>query len=95
MIVGVGFVIAGCDPSEVFQSVEEPLDYVSEFVSCAIIAPLMDSTAASRDYGPSALPTNLVAQPMTVVSLVSNYELWAQSSQQRLGLAHIVPISAR
>ena len=77
MIVGVGFVIAGCDPSEVFQSVEEPLDYVSEFVSCAIIAPLMDSTPARRNYRPSALQTNFVAQPMAVVSLVSNYELWA------------------
>jgi hypothetical protein len=55
----------------------------------------MDSTPTTRNYGPSALPTNLVAQPMAVVSLVGNYELWAQANQQRLGLAHIMPISAR
>jgi hypothetical protein len=53
----------------------------------------MDSTSASRNYGPSALPTNFVAQPMTVVSFVGNYEPRAQASQERLSLAHVVLVS--
>ncbi len=38
MVIGVGFVVAGCDSSEAFLSIEESFLYVSEFVSCAIIA---------------------------------------------------------
>jgi hypothetical protein len=75
-----------------FDSVNEPLDNISELVSLAIMA--ADAMCTTRwDHRLGTDGANHIAQWVAVVPLVADDKLGVEASQQDLGASDVVPFS--
>lgn len=70
-----GFVVAGCQPSGIFELVEAALDHVAQGIDCGIDGQLDQPVPLGRDHSGAAALLHVLANEVCIISLVGKQHL--------------------
>lgn len=90
--VGKEFVIAGCDPPEVFEFVEEPLDQIALLVEVFVVAMQSAAVRPGRDDWFGAGLQNRVVKVFGIVGSVSDDETACEALDQGRAEKNLAPL---
>lgn len=90
-----GFLIAGCDASEVFDEVEESLDQVAFRVECEVAVALDLAIGFWWDDRSDGADLEALDQRIRVISLVGEQSSRRDFGDQRFGLRDVVDLATR
>ena len=66
-----GFIIAGGQPSGIFQFVEAAFDHVTQGIDCRIDGQLDQPVPLCRDHGCAAAPLHIFANEVSIIAFVA------------------------
>src|SRR5208283_2437388 len=91
--VAGGFLIAGGQSTEAFESMEEMLDQVAKRVQLSVLGESSRPVHLGADDGPHAEHPDQVAEPVRVVPTVADDGLTDGVEEQLVGLGHLVALA--
>jgi hypothetical protein len=92
---GVGFVVAGGDPAEFLNFLEEVFDQVAPFVHFLVVGDGCGAAAVGRDHRQGAAVVELCPEPIAVEGFVADQRLDRDAVQQRLGADAVVALAGQ
>ena len=93
--VSSGFFVAGCDGSELFESIEETLDEVAFGVEGEVACAVELAIGLGRDHRLDAAHGQGFDETVGVVTFVGDEGLRLDFGQERFGLGDVVGLTAR
>lgn len=88
------FIVSGCDPSEMFDLVEEAFDQITVFIEGCVEGSPSCGNLSSRDDRPCARRGDRIHGASAIIAFVGEDMVCAQPSEKPLDLGDVVALAA-